>query len=586
MKDQTLFRIGQTAILFLSLFGSSFSPQPTLAGPESGQLAHYIVFEKHVDGTIVPVYYQPVELAASLQSVSDRKLTDYFAQSSRNADRIVVALQAKDESIAYQNVIEVSPWLRGEFHGAAAGDPIDGHILPAESPAFVVRVPRIEGTTLVMKDARLTTIAQFDLSRLAAETPLITLDPRAVVESQSITGPAANRVDFLIMGDGYTAAQSSQFNTDATNVASQFFSISPYSVYQNYFNIHTLFTASSQSGADHPPYNPNCGYSDPNCCGDSTMLSDPLQGQMVNTTFDGRFCAYWIHRLLVVNNSKVMAAAAAVPDWDSILVIVNDATYGGSGGTIAVISMHSVAAQIAQHEFGHSFVNLADEYESAYPGYPPCSDITSPPCESNVTDVTNRPQIKWNPWILPTTPIPTPETGTYDGLVGLFEGARYLTTGMYRPGLDCIMRSLGSPFCQVPSQSYVLKLYNGGWGVPTSGISLIEPGTASPVTPLLLTHPATQLFHADILGPIGGPPVQISWLDNGIPIPGTSGNTITYTTSAGSPGLHYIKLQVKDLTSLVHPAMAGAALEDEYTWNVTVSVPLLSIKVFLPLLLK
>jgi hypothetical protein len=562
MKRQSLFRIGQTVILFLILFGFSFSPQPTIAGPETGQPAHYIVFEKHDDGTIAPVYYRPVELSTPLQWVSDRQLTDYLAQPSRNAERLMVALQTKAQNIVYQDIVEVSPWLRGEFN--------------------VVRVPRIEGTMLVMKNARLTTVAQFDLARLAAKTPLITLDPRAVAESQSMTGPAANRVDFLIIGDGYTAAQSAQFNTDATNVASQFFSISPYSVYQNYFNIHTLFIASSQSGADHPPYNPSCGYSDPNCCSDSTMLSDPLQGQMVDTAFDGRFCADWIHRLLVVNDSKVMAAAAVVPDWDQILVIVNDATYGGSGGTTSVISMASMAAQIAQHEFGHSFVNLADEYESASPGYPSCSDITGPACESNVTNVTNRPQIKWNPWILPTTPIPTPpDFGAYDGLVGLFEGARYLTTGMYRPGLDCIMRSLGSPFCQVPSQSYVLKLYNGGWGVPTSGISLVEPDTVSPITPLLLTHPATQVFHADILEPVGGPPVQISWLDNGIPILGTSGNTLTYTTNASSLGLHYITLHVKDMTSLVHPAMAGMALDDEYTWVVTVSA-----NVFLPLVLK
>jgi len=586
VKHPNLLRIVQTAMLLLSLLGFSFSPQPIPARQESGQPAHYIVFQKRGDGAITPLYYRPVELAAPLQSLSDSQLAGYLAQPSRNVERLVVALQTRDESVVYRGLVEVSPWLRGEFHGAAAGDPIDGRILPVESFAFVVRVPRIEGTTLVIKDARLTAIAQFDLARLVVETPPITLDPRAVVKSRLMTGPAANRVDFLIMGDGYTAAQSAQFNTDATNVASQFFSISPYSIYQNYFNIYSLFTASTQSGADHPPYDASCGYSDPNCCGDSTMLSDPLQGQMVNTAFDGRFCAYWTHRLLVVDDSKVMAAAAAMPDWDTILVIVNDATYGGSGGTPTVISMHSTAAQIAHHEFGHSFVNLADEYESAYPGYPSCSDITAPACESNVTDVSNRPQIKWNPWILSTTPIPTPEDLVYDGLVGLFEGARYLTTGMYRPGLSCIMRALGAPFCQVPSQSFVLKLYNGGWGVPTSGISLIEPGTTSPATPLVLNHPATQLFHADILEPVGGPPVQASWLDNGIPIPGASGNTITYTTSASSPGLHLITLRVQDVTSLVHPAQAGAALDDEYTWAVTISGTLLNNLVFLPLVPK
>ena len=144
MKHQHLFRFGRLAILYLGLFGFFFSSQPTLAGPESGQSAHYIVFEKHGDGTIVPVYYRPVQLSAPLRSASDSQLIDYLAQPSRNAERIVVALQAEDESIVYQDVVDVSPWLRGEFHGEAAGDPIDGHILPAENPAFVVRVPRDE----------------------------------------------------------------------------------------------------------------------------------------------------------------------------------------------------------------------------------------------------------------------------------------------------------------------------------------------------------------------------------------------------------------------------------------------------------
>jgi hypothetical protein len=548
-----------------------FSPPPTIAAPESGQLALYIVFEKHGDGTIAPVYYQPVELAAPLQSVSNKQLTGYLSQPSRNTELMVVALQARDKSIAYQDVVEVSPWLRGEFHGAAAGDPIDGHILPAESPDFVVRVPRIEGTTLLIKDAQLAIIAQFDLTHLAAETPLITLDSRAVAKSQSITGPAANRVDFLIMGDGYTAAQSAQFDTDATNLASQFFSISPLSEYKNYFNIQTLFTASSQSGADHPLYDPSCAPSNPNCCSDPTMSSDPLQGQMVNTAFDGRFCAYGLHRLLVVDNSKVMAAAAAVPDWDTILMIVNDTTYGGSGGSIIVASMDSWSTRIALHEFGHSFVNLGDEY--SYGGVSQtCSDIAGPACESNITDVTNRPQIKWNPWILPTTPIPTPESDTYNGLVGLFEGARYLTTGMYRSGLNCIMRSLEAPFCQVPSQSFVLKLYNGGWGVPANGISLIEPDSNTPSNPTVnLTHPATQAFLADNLSPAGGPPAEITWLKNGVPIPGASGNTYMYTTSTSDPALIQITMRVIDATPLVIPAMAGGALQDEFTWNVMVS---------------
>ena len=88
----------------------------------------------------------------------------------------------------------------------------------------------------------------------------------------------------------------------------------------------------------------------------------------------------------MLNNSLVFAAAAAVPDWDHILVMVNDETYGGAGGVVSVVSTHSLAADIARHEFGHAFTDLADEYDTPFPAFPSCSDLSGPACEANVTD--------------------------------------------------------------------------------------------------------------------------------------------------------------------------------------------------------
>ena len=50
---------------------------------------------------------------------------------------------------------------------------------------------------------------------------------------------------------------------------------------------------------------------------------------------------------------------------------------------------------------------------------------------------------KWVEWILPTTPLPTPQLG-FDTEVGAFEGVKYFPTGAYRPWNNCMMRSLGS----------------------------------------------------------------------------------------------------------------------------------------------
>ena len=581
LLNSTLYKL----ILSLAISGvlvgtGAFSPyvQPSLTASAQGATApsaHYIVFERHADGTIMPAYSQIVEADLALQSLTNQQLSDALSTFSRNSEQIAITLQASDGRTVYQNVIPVSPWLRGEFEGETPESPIDGHLIPLDTASFVVRVPQIEGTTLTLRNNRLETIARFDTEKLSSSTPRIRPEPLMQISAATtITGPASNRVDLLVLGDGYTDSQSAKFDNDAAAVISQFFSISPYAEYINYYNIHTLFTPSNQPGADHPPYNPSCGGDNPTCCSDPAMQYDSRQGMMVDTVFDSRFCSFGIHRLLVTNYSKVLAAAAAVPDWDTLLVIVNDPTYGGSGASdLAVISIQSNAVSIAQHEYGHSFIGLADEYDTPYPGYPSCSDLpgSSSPCEANVTNVTARAQIKWTPWINAGTSIPTPNDPAYSNVVGLFQGARYLTVGMYRPGYSCLMRVLYAPFCPVASQAYVLRLYHGKGSMP--GISLIDPGSTSPADPALaLAHPASQVFHASILSPAGGPAAQVTWLENGIPIPGANSHTYTYTTNPNSLGSQVITLRVKDVTPLVHPAMAGNALEDEYSWTVNVSL--------------
>jgi hypothetical protein len=573
-------------ILFSLLLSVTLSSRAAYAGDDVGSPsdigypAHYFVFQYRSDGTIYPDSYQLVELSSPMQSLSEAQLVKDLNQPDRNQLQVVVLLEDEKGQTVFRDVVSFSLWLRGEFHGTTPEQGIDGHLIPQKSTAFVIRLPVLEASTLTLKDSDSNTLAVYNMADIINQTPRFKADTIPVtVDHRILNGSPANRVDLVVLGDGYTEAQGDKFLGDAEAMLQEFFSISPLTEYNNYYNLYILGTSSTESGSDHPPYNPSCNYWDPTCCGDPSMLQDPLQGQMVDTAFDSRYCAFFIHRLLVANESKVFAAAGtAIPDWDQIILIVNDTTYGGSGSSaLAVVSMDTRAVQVAQHEYGHSFVNLADEYTSPYPGYPSCSDLPGSlgPCESNVTDVTVRNDIKWLPWILDGTQIPTPNNPIYDGLVGLFEGARYQSTGMYRSGYSCIMRALGEPFCQVPSQSYVLKMYAGGWGVPFEGIRLIEPGSTIPVSQTLsLTHPAIQVFSADILSPVGGPPVEITWLDNGSPILGETTGIITYTTSADSPGLHEITLQVKDITPLVNPLMEEGTLKHAYTWDVDVIVPL------------
>jgi hypothetical protein len=576
--------------------------RPGLSTPAQGYTseAHfpalYIVFEWPADGMIRPTMYREVQLGAPLLTISEDQLAAHLLEPERNAQRLVLDLASESTGVFYRNTVDVPRWLRGEFHGqvlSQEGAPIEGWLIPLDVRTFVVRLPMPAGQgpepahnelRLDMRDSDLQLLASFDVGQLMTNTPQIRLDVQATDLTPGLLGDPGNRVDLLVMGDGYTAGEQSQFLADATSAIDSFFDISPYQEYANYVNTEVLFTASPQSGADHPLYQAGC--QTPSCCADPEMLSDPLQGTFVDTAFDARYCVYNIHRLLSVNYSKVFATASAAPDWDSILVLVNDTTYGGSGGTLGVISMHPYAVQIAQHEYGHSFADLADEYDDPYPAFPPCSDLSGyAPCEANVTDVATRDVIKWNPWIDAETPIPTvPEFDpAWADVVGLFEGARYLSSGMYRPGQNCIMRSLGAPYCQVPSQAYVLKLYQGGWGNPASGIRLIEPGSTFPASDsITMAYPATQLFSASLLQPVGGPPVDIEWQVDGVPVPGETTSSFTYAPAPSDLGDVQIRLVVDDPTSLVHPAMSGGWLQTSHTWTVTVEE---SSQLFLPLIL-
>jgi IgA Peptidase M64 len=543
--------------------------------------AHYIVFSIDEDGDVTPVFHRKVLLAAPLVSRTDGELERLRSTPAAGDGSLDVEVLDAAGDVVFRDRMTLPTWVRGEFHGGREGSgwSIDGHLFPQQDRAFVVRVPPVADGTLrlALGDTfrRREESAAFSLADLAAREDLLAVPeapPADVVWAPStISGSPANRVDLVILGDGYTVAQASQLQTDAANLETSFFAAAPYSTYKNYFNRIILATTSAQSGADHPPYNPSCLSENRACCAAIEAASDPLAGTYVNTALGARFCAFNIHRLLVVDSAPVFAAASAYPDWDEILVLVNDTTYGGAGGSFAVVSRNTFAVDVARHEFGHSFTRLADEYDSAYPGYPACSDLSGgSPCEANVTNQTTRASIKWAPWIAGATPVPTPEgIGLYANAAGLFQGARYLTSGMYRHrDASCLMNVLGVGFGEVCSQEFVFRLYLGGWGVPGAGIDPIEPGLEAP-SPGTYTALTGATFSTSLLGPIGGPPVQATWKVNGSPVPGATGSS--YVFIAGGAGSYQVTLEARDVTTLAHPSMAGTIVDSSRSWTVNVS---------------
>jgi hypothetical protein len=521
---------------------------------------HYFVFEIDASGKPVPVFYQAVNYADLPNAAESERV-----QAATDPDQITV------QSGGQIMTEEVPRFVRGEFGKNADGlGEIESVSVPIEPRSFAVRVWDTGKDQRLLLDyqGQRHEFAVADLLARRKEFALANFAPTVQINRAISSGPPANRVDILVFGDGYTAAQQALFNTNAATLQTSMFNLSPYREYQNFVNWTTAFVASNQSGADHPPYQAGCTTT--TCCNDTAAQTDPHAGQFVDTAFDARFCTSQIHRLLTVNSSKVNAVAAAYPDRDQIVMVVNDDVYGGSGGPLSTTSTNPSADQIVLHEYGHTFHRLADEY--FYTGTPPalaCSDISGAAlsaCSINVTNVTDSAAVKWRLWFTPGNPIPTP-VGTAG--VGLFQGASYDNTNLYRPVDSCLMRFLGVQFCAVCKEAYVKRIYRGGFGVPAAGIALIDPGTASPpnAATINLTSGVAQTFSASVLTTVPTNTIQTTWRINGTTV--GSGASFSYTPITA--GTYTLELQALDITTLVKPANVVGPLETRLSWTLSVS---------------
>lgn len=159
--------------------------------------------------------------------------------------------------------------------------------------------------------------------------------------------------------------------------------------------------------------------------------------------------------------SRFMTRHGFTQDRFQPLVITNIATYGGSGGKAAVVSMDPLSTEIAIHEIGHSEFGLSDEYSDPFDH----GGLLSAGPNVQAIGPGGFGALKWR--ALATTPtFPTlaqpgslnPGTPGFDGVVGAFEGGFYLSSGVYRPQLKCAMRGSGEAFCVVCSDVISTRL--------------------------------------------------------------------------------------------------------------------------------
>lgn len=243
----------------------------------------------------------------------------------------------------------------------------------------------------------------------------------------------SNRLNLVIVGDGFTATEQQKLRDAALKFSQEFFKSKEIGTHRDGWSLHVLDAVSAQSGAD-----------------------DPSTNTLVDTIFDGNFGCAGVDRLYCVNTSKVSAYVLQhYPQYDFILVAGNSSKYGGSGGAISTYTLNSYAIDVAIHELGHTFARLADEYvdEASAPTYLPfyCEN-----CFANITQVTDLNKVKWRHWFSDLASVPTlpGQSG-----VGLFEGGYYSSKGFYRPKDNSFMLKLGDPIGEVNGEAWVNQLY-------------------------------------------------------------------------------------------------------------------------------
>jgi len=323
----------------------------------------------------------------------------------------------------------------------------------------------------VFQDVWATTIDpsdQFiDRSKPAPPAPLITIQK---------TGEPETKVDFLILGDGYTAAEAQKFEADARRLTEVLFATSPFKENRKNFNVWALCPPAAESG-----------------------ISRPSTGIYRDSPLGATYDAFGSERYVLTFDNQALRKTAQFAPYEFIEVLVNNRTYGGGGifnlySTVA--SDNAFANYVFVHEFGHQFAGLADEYYTSSVAYAPAADRVEP-WEPNVTALLDISNLKWRTLVSPfanVTPIPTPwnkdafETYSREiqrrraqlrkdkvpeeemealfreelehekvmftaekhfGQVGAFEGAMYEAKGYYRPEIDCIMFSRTDHFCKV-----------------------------------------------------------------------------------------------------------------------------------------
>lgn len=243
-------------------------------------------------------------------------------------------------------------------------------------------------------------------------------------------------IHLAYVAEGYRKEEMQTFVEDVRRCMGYLFEHEPFKSLKDRFSIVAVESPSEESGT-----------------------SEPGKGIWKNTALRSHYDTFYSERYLTTMNLKQLHDILAGIPYEHILILVNSPRYGGGGilnSYILSTTHNDRTPEVVVHEFGHSFAGLADEY--AYDAEPfPFYKKDVEPWEPNITTLADF-DSKWKDMIPAKTlkkifgkdGSVTPLTDQNTTTPGLYEGAGYMTKGVYRPCYDCRMRTNENPsFCPV-----------------------------------------------------------------------------------------------------------------------------------------
>lgn len=228
-------------------------------------------------------------------------------------------------------------------------------------------------------------------------------------------GAANNRVDVVLMGDGFALDDQNEFDDIARSAVDVFRNHKLLGEYFSYHNFVRINLTSKDQGVS--------GY-----------------GRVKETALGGHVAGE-VQGQVGIDHGKAMQMLAMLPEQDGYAIaIVKAGSMGTGGGGIAAIGGR--ADDTLVHEWGHAFASLSDEY-STFTGH-----RGSPRTTINVSATEDLKQVPWRHFV----DAGVPGVGAYRGADGRIKGAWKPTSG------GCTMEN-GVQFCPVCREAMVLNVY-------------------------------------------------------------------------------------------------------------------------------